>query len=194
MTFTLQLGIDERQRDTAARLYWEAFGSKLGRVMGPEAKALAYLNRVIRCDHAVAALQDGQLIGLAGFKSPLGGFADGGWHDMRAVYGTLGAVWRLALLMALTREVDNRRFLVDGICVAHPHRGQGVGAALLGGLCDVARARGYGAVRLEVVDTNLRARALYQRQGFRVTRRDEMGVLRHAFGFAATTTMICDLA
>ena len=102
MTFTLQLGIDERQRDTAARLYWEAFGSKLGRVMGPEAKALAYLNRVIRCDHAVAALQDGQLIGLAGFKSPLGGFADGGWHDMRAVYGTLGAVWRLALLMAVS--------------------------------------------------------------------------------------------
>lgn len=34
----------------AARLYWQAFGGKLGRVLGPDALALRFLDRVIRCD------------------------------------------------------------------------------------------------------------------------------------------------
>ena len=33
------------------------FGGKLGRVMGPEAKALAYLERVIQADHVIIALE-----------------------------------------------------------------------------------------------------------------------------------------
>lgn len=193
MTIALRLGLPEHHRDAAARIYWDAFGGKLGRVMGPRLRALTYLRRVMRADHVIIAEDTGRLVGLAGFKTPRGSFADGGWADLCAVYGRWGAVWRLALLAALTREVDNGRFLVDGICVARDHRGQGIGEALVEALCTEATRRGYAAIRLEVIDTNVRARTLYERLGFRVVKRDELGLLRHAFGFSSAATMVRDL-
>ncbi|GGW25996.1 molybdopterin-guanine dinucleotide biosynthesis protein MobC [Gemmobacter lanyuensis] len=194
MTLQIRLGLAPEHRPVAARIYWEAFGSKLGRVMGPEPRAMAYLARVMRSDHAITAVDGGELVGLAGFKTAKGAFAEGGWPDMRATYGLIGAGWRMALLAALSHEVDNQRFLVDGICVARDHRGRGIGRALVEMLCAEAEARGHDAIRLEVIDTNIRARALYERLGFRVIKHDRLGLLRHAFGFESAATMVCELA
>jgi ribosomal protein S18 acetylase RimI-like enzyme len=191
MAVTIFSGLYPHLRPQAARLYWEAFGGKLGRVLGPDAKALVFFERVIRTDLCLAALDErGALIGIAGYKTPAGSFAGGGWSDLIAVYGPIGGRWRGGLLWLLNREVDNDRFLVDGICVARQHRGKGVGSLLLAALYDEATARGYRSIRLDVIDANWRARALYERQGFMATRTEQLGVLRHLFGFAASTTMV----
>lgn len=187
----VQRGLPEALRGDAARLYWAAFGAKLGPVLGPESRALRFFGRVIRADHAFAALDDqGALIGLAGFKTPEGSFAGGSGADLTAVYGTIGAAWRGMLLWALNREVDNERFLLDGICVAETARGQGVGSALIDRICAEGHRRGYKAVRLDVIDSNARARALYERLGFVPVHTERLGILRFIFGFSAATTMI----
>jgi len=184
-------GLHGHLRPQAARIYWEAFGGKLGRVLGPDDRAITFFERVIRTDHCLAALDDaGELIGIAGFKTPSGSFAGGGWGDLVAVYGPWGGRWRGCLLRCLGREVDNDRFLVDGICVSRRHRGKGVGSLLLAALYDEAVQRGYRSIRLDVIDANWRARALYERQGFLATRTERMGPFRHLFGFAAATTMV----
>lgn len=191
MGVTIYSGLHDHLRPQAARLYWEAFGGKLGRVLGPDDRAIAFFERVIRTDHCLAALDDqGDLIGLAGFKTPSGAFAGGSWADLIAVYGPLGGRWRGFVLRSLNREVDNDRFLVDGICVARGHRGQGIGTLLLAALYDEAEQRGYRSIRLDVIDANWRARALYERQGFLATRTESLGLLKHVFGFAAATTMV----
>ena len=191
MSIQIHHGLPDRLRDDAARLYWQAFGAKLGRVLGPEPLAYALLGRVMRADHAIVALsQDGALIGLVGFKSPGGAFAGGELADLRSVYGTFGAVWRAGLLWLLERDLDNDRFLMDGICVADTARGQGVGTALLDAICAEGRSRGYPSVRLDVIDVNPRARALYERQGFVATHTSQIGLLRWVFGFSAATTMV----
>ena len=69
-------------------------------------------------------------------------------------------------------------------------RGQGIGSALMQAICDEGRARGYLAVRLDVIDTNWRAKALYARLGFEVEKTESIGALRHVFGFSGTTTMV----
>lgn len=183
-------GLPEAYRAAAAALYWQAFGGKLGRVLGPDARAEAFLRRVIRADHALAVIENGRLIGLAGFKSPEGGFADGNWADLRAVYGLIGGLWRLAMMRAMTSDVDNHRFLVDGICVAPGARRRGIGRALVAGLLAEGTRRGYRAVRLEVVETNAAARTLYQRQGFAPVYRQDIGLMRHVFGYQAAITMV----
>jgi ribosomal protein S18 acetylase RimI-like enzyme len=176
----------------AARLYWEAFGGKLGRVLGPTDRALRFLDRIIRCDHALVAVEDGRLLGLVGFKTPGAAFADGRFADLWAVYG-MGALWRVAALRMLSRDIDNERFLLDGLCVAAEARGMGIGTALLAALGEDGRRRGYRALRLDVVDTNPRARALYERLGFRAIRTTHLGPLRLIFGFRTATTMVRDL-
>lgn len=191
MIVSLQIGVPSRLHSDAAALYWQAFGDKLGRVMGPDAKALQFLCRVIRPDHAIVALsQQGDLLGLAGFKTPQGSFAGGEPADLRAVYGRIGSAWRIPLLAQLSRDIDNARFLLDGLCVAQEARGQGIGTALLHEVEAEAVRRGYAQVRLDVVDTNVRAQALYQRLGFHVDHAQNIGALRHVFGFRSATVMV----
>lgn len=188
---TIAKGFPASQRSRAAALYWEAFGGKLGTVLGPEDRALRFIAETLRPDHCfTAADAQGRLLGIAGFKSPEGAFVGGSPDGMKAVYGRVGAAWRGAVLWMLSHEVDNHRFLVDGIAVTRDARGNGIGSALLAALCDEGRARGYDTIRLEVIDSNWRARALYERQGFMPLRTENMGLLRHVFGFASATTMV----
>ncbi|MDO8881483.1 MAG: GNAT family N-acetyltransferase [Pseudotabrizicola sp.] len=187
----VRLGLPDQLKPEAARLYWQAFGGKLGRVMGPEDRAHAFLLRVIRADHCICAVSDdGALLGIAGFKSPFGSFAGGELSDMQVVYGRVGAAWRSNLLRLLQSDIDNDRFLIDGICVAREQRGQGIGSSLVAALMREGVARGYPAIRLEVIDTNIRARALYERFGFAPWRSETLGPLRHVFGFSRSVTMV----
>ncbi len=191
LRYTLQLGLPDALRADAARLYWQAFGGKLGFVMGPEVRALAYLQQVIRPDHALIALSDdGRLLGLAGFKTPRASFAAGGPQELRATYGILGSLWRARLMQQLSQEIDNENFLLDGLCVAPEARGQGLGTALMAAIAAEARLRGYPAVRLDVVDSNWRALNLYQRLGYVERQRQNIGLLRFAFGFTFAITMV----
>jgi ribosomal protein S18 acetylase RimI-like enzyme len=114
--------------------------------------------------------------------------------DLRAVYGLAGSLWRGALLRMLNRDLDPGRFLIDGICVAPEVQGHGIGSLLIEALCREARARGYREVRLDVIDSNWRARALYERRGFEAVRTEAMGVLAAVFGFASATTMVRRIA
>lgn len=191
MNVTIIKGLPDTLRHDAAVIYWQAFGKKLGRVMGPKPKALAYLTAIIDPDHALIAQdQNGALLGLAGFKTAQGAFADGSLTEMRRVYGIAGATWRSAVMRLMQTEIDNERFLIDGICVAEGARGKGIGTALIAALCDEGRARGHSAIRLDVIDSNLRAKALYLRLGFRILKSDTIGPLRHIFGFSDATTMV----
>jgi len=194
MTLTLQHGLPGDQRRAAAELYWQAFGGKLGRVLGPDAAALTYLERVIREDHVFVALQNGRLVGLAGFKTAEGSFAGGTVDDLRAVYGWAGAMWRGTVLRLLGRDVDNARFLMDGICVTRNARGQGIGSRLVEAICAEARRRGFAEVRLDVIDTNWRAKALYERLGFAAAGEERIGALHHIFGFRSATIMVRRIA
>lgn len=186
--------IPEAHRHAVAALYWEAFGTKLGHVLGPRDRALRFIAAVMMRDHGICALSaDGKLLGVVGFKTVRGALVGGNFQDMRKVYGGFGAAWRVTLLAALERDVENKCFLMDGLFVAAEARGQGVGTALLDAICAEARKRGYRHVRLDVIDTNDRARALYVRYGFQPQRPRSIGWLRYVFGFRETTAMICTL-
>lgn len=188
-------GFPDSDRPRIAALYWEAFGAKLGRTMGPKPKALKFFEAVLHPPHALCARDaDGRLLGVAGFKTNQGALVGGTFGDMARVYGWIGAAWRVALLQALERDTENARFLMDGIFVAPAARGRGVGSQLLQAIADEAAARGYAEVRLDVIDTNDRARALYERRGFRAIRTHSTGLLHHVFGFRSATTMILQLA
>ncbi len=184
-------GIAPADRAQVAALYWEAFGAKLGRVMHPEHKALAFIEQVLDPSHAICAHDaDGTLLGVAGFKTFEGALVGGTFRDLAKHYGWIGATWRAVFLSLLERDTENKRFLMDGIFVGADARGQGVGSALLRAIIAEGRRRGFAEVRLDVIDTNPRARALYERMGFVAYDTQQLGPLRHLFGFSAATTMV----
>lgn len=188
---SIQYGLADHHRDDAAALFWDAFSGKLGKVMRPREKALTFLARVIDPDHAVSAVDpSGRLLGVAGFKTAKGAFVGGGLADLAQIYGWIGALWRGMLLALLERDVTPGQLLMDGIFVRADARGMGVGSALLDAVGAEAVRRGCASVRLDVIDTNPRARALYERKGFRPIQTTTMGPLRLIFGFSAATTLV----
>ena len=187
----ITLGFDHAERPRIAALYWEAFGEKLGRLLGPEDKALPYIAGSLSPDHAFCARNnEDDILGVAGFKSPDGALVSGQIAEMMPHYGVAGALWRMAALAALSSDVDNRRFLIDGLFVAEPFRGQGIGSRLLQSIAQEAADRGYDEIRLDVIDTNGRARALYERRGFEAVARNRTGLLSALFGFKSATVMV----
>ncbi|MBG6209137.1 ribosomal protein S18 acetylase RimI-like enzyme [Labrenzia sp. EL_126] len=188
--FTVQSGFPEDQRSIAASLFWSAFRGKLEKIMGPEPKALGFLENVLDPAYALSAVAtDGTLLGLAGYKTEEGSFAGGSLGDLCTVYGRFGGVWRGLLLNILERDTEPGLLLMDGIFVSERARGRGIGSALLKAIIQKAADEGLKRVRLDVIDTNDRARALYERMGFEAVSKEETGPFKHVFGFAAATRM-----
>jgi GNAT superfamily N-acetyltransferase len=190
MSFTITPGFHEDERSTAARLYWQAFGAKLGAVLGPEERARAFLERVLDPRFALVARDDaGRVLALAGVKTAGGALVGGEWRDLVAVYGWPGALWRAGLLATLERGLEPGVLQMDGIFVARHARGSGVGGQLLEAVARMAADGGQRVVRLDVIDSNPRARALYAREGFVPVSRSHTGPLRHVFGFRSALRM-----
>ncbi|WP_295534904.1 GNAT family N-acetyltransferase [uncultured Thioclava sp.] len=181
---TYHHGLRPDQRARAAGLYWQAFGGKLGRVMGPQPRALDFIERVIAPQFAIAACDPhGQVIGVIGFRTPHGSFVGGGLPDLRASYGRIGGLWRAGCLRFLAQDLEAGTVMVDGIAVSADLRGHGIGTELIETLSSYAQSQGYRALCLEVVEENLRARALYHRLGFMVTGQRHSAFTRFAFNF-----------
>ncbi|WP_371807761.1 GNAT family N-acetyltransferase [Ruegeria sp. HKCCD7559] len=190
MTVTISRGFADQERAQAAVLFWQAFAAKLGKVMGPDEKGLAFFEIALNPDFALVARDEaGRMLGLAGFKTRDGSFAGGNMSDLARVYGWFGATWRALVLSVLERELKPGVFQMDGIFVAAEARGKGVGTALLNAIKSEARNRDISEVQLDVIDTNPRARNLYEREGFQPRGQEKTGPLKYLFNFSSVTKM-----
>ncbi|MDF1727984.1 MAG: GNAT family N-acetyltransferase [Sulfitobacter sp.] len=194
MDVEISKGFTADERPEIATLYWAAFGQKLARVMGPEEKGIAFVTAQVQPDFALVARDTaGKVLGVAGFKTDKGAFVGGGIGDLAAIFGWLSLVWRAPLISLLERDLADDVLLMDGICVSPEARGMGVGTALLEAIKEEARARGKTTVRLDVISTNPRAKALYLRKGFTEAGDEYIGPLSHVFGFKSATRMLCQV-
>lgn len=190
MTVTVSKGFSEAERPQAAALFWQAFAAKLHKVMGPDEKGLAFFETALDPEFALVARDaEGRMLGLAGFKTNKGGLAGGSLSDLARVYGWFGALWRGVVLSVLERDLQPGVFQMDGIFVAAEARGQGIGTTLLSAIKAEAQRRGMAEVQLDVIDTNPRAQALYEREGFTPVGVEKTGPFRHLFGFSRATKM-----
>ncbi|PID37115.1 MAG: N-acetyltransferase [Rhodobacterales bacterium] len=190
-TFSIQNGLDPAHREPTARGYWRAFARKLRYPLGPEEKAVRFIEKVLDPTHAISAVADtGAFLGVAGFKTPQGALVGGGLRDLARVYGWGGALLRGPLAYLLERDCAEDTLLMDGIFVEPHARGRGVGKALLHAIEAHARTSGLHNIRLDVINTNPRARALYEREGFAESSVLSLGPLAPVFGFSSSTEMV----
>lgn len=186
---TILRGLPPEHEKAAAELFWESFGGKLGKLMGPDARGIGFFAATINPDRVIAAVDsEGVLLGIAAYKMHGQGFSAGGLRDLFRHYG-IGAFWRALPLAMLERDAPKDSLQMDGICVAAKARGRGVGSALLAELFSFAAKQGFAKITLDVIDTNPRARALYQRLGFQAVSIENTGPFRHLLGFRQATKM-----
>ncbi|MEU9847884.1 GNAT family N-acetyltransferase [Streptomyces sp. NPDC047985] len=182
-------GIPEGVEVRVAELYWDAFGRKLGPALDPPDSAREFIARHLHHDRGVTALLDGEVVGVAGYRLGERALTGGGARDVLATYGAVRGLPRLALLALFSRTPAAHELVMDGIAVNPAHRGHGIGSLLLKEIVALAADHGCRRVRLDVIDINPRARALYERHGFSAARTERTPYLRGLMGFSAVTTM-----
>lgn len=187
-------GVPEGAGERVAELYWEAFGGKLGAALGPADAGRRFIAGHLHTDRAVSVLSGGRLVGVAGYHLAGRGLVGGDAAAVRAAYGQVRGVWRVFLLALLERTPARGELLMDGIAVDPAERGRGIGGLLLREIEAVAAEQGCRRIRLDVVAENPRARALYERHGFRAVAVRRTPWLRDVLGFGAVTTMHKEVA
>ncbi|MEA5050169.1 MAG: GNAT family N-acetyltransferase [Oscillospiraceae bacterium] len=90
--------------------------------------------------------------------------------------------------VGLRRKLLHRAQL--GIGVLRPFWGRGIGTLLLGRICAAAGAAGCEQIELEVVDANMRAQRLYEKNGFSVYGRRPHGFRLDGGGYYDELLMI----
>jgi ribosomal protein S18 acetylase RimI-like enzyme len=189
----IRRGLPSGLEAQAAALYWEAFGAKLDKLMGPAARGIAFFEDTVNPQAIIAALDnEGGLLGIAAFRIGKKGFSFGGPSALFKHYGP-GALWRLVPLAMLERNAPGDTLQMDGICVDRAARGVGVGTALFDELFTLARQAGFTRITLDVIDSNPRAKALYERLGFRAVSEESTSFLRPLLGFRSATRMLLAL-
>ena len=192
-SITLHTRLPDGLETEAATLYWEAFGAKLGKLLGPGDKGRRFFAETINPDAVIAATDEaGNLLGIAAHKSGTNGFSTASTRDLFKHYG-IGALWRLVPLAMLERDAPTDTLQMDGVCVSKEARGKGVGSALFDALFTFARKQEFKHVTLDVIDTNPRARALYERLGFVAIGEETTGPLKPLLGFSSATKMVLAL-
>lgn len=192
---TIQHGFPEAFRERAALLYEEAFGPKMAVAVKDEAERLGLVRDCLQPAYCFAAMADEELVGLAGFHTGSDSFTGGiDFRDLLERRGLLKGVWASVIFSLYVRKPQPGELLMEGIAVSGDWRGKGVGGMLLEQMAAFGKAQGYGHVRLEVIDTNPRARQLYERFGFRAVRTENFPYLKNLLGFSASTTMHLPLA
>lgn len=183
------IGLPEQHRRQAAELVYSGFRTKLAPIMGAPDRVVAILEESLAADMALVALCEDQLVGLAGVGYNGRGFMNLHLSGFVRRLGWLHGLPGYVLAWNYARPAPAGKLALECLVVADSMRGQGIGTQLLDTVFDLARTEQLDSVQLDVVDTNPRARTLYERAGFTPIRTRSYPFCRRLLGLSAVTTM-----
>ena len=153
-------------RASAITLYFNALREKLEPILGSDDRAKEALGSHLATSKCIVAICDQKLAGILGFQDDSGGFINPTLKSMVKLYGIFGGLFRMSSLAMLHHRTAADELYVDGVAVADEMRGRGIGSQLFYRVERIAAQKSVRKISLEVIDTNQRARALYERLGF----------------------------
>lgn len=184
--------IPENQRQRAGEIYYEAFRRKLQPLVGKPESTRRVLASGFALEMAIGALSEGNLLGLAGLHTHKGLFSSVLLQDCLAQLSLVRGLcaWAVLNLFGAGAKCPPGHLRIAAIAVDEKARGQGLGSRLLETVFDKACREGFKAVRLEVVDTNLRAKKLYENLGFGIVETRHYPITNGWLGFSKEYVMV----
>ena len=177
-----------------AELYEEAFGSKFCRAIPDKTNRILMLSKSFQPEYSFVAYRDGSIVGLSGFNVTTGSLTGGiGVKGLVKSLGFFRGLWACAVFSLFERKPEKGELVMDGIAVISECRGQGIGSLLLDKIIKYAKTSGFESVRLDVIDSNPRAKKLYESKGFVAVKTERFPYLKWLVGFSGSTTMKLDL-
>lgn len=191
MNIQIQKGWCIENSRSAARLYEEAFGAKFVSAIPDRLKRIDILSKSFVPEFSFAAICGNAIIGIAGFQESAGSLTGGmGAKKLIQELGFFRGLWACLIFSLFERKPKAGELVMDGIAVDSAFRGQGIGSELLEKIIHYAAEMGFDTVRLDVIDSNPRARKLYESKGFVAVNSESFPYLKWLIGFSGSTTMV----
>ncbi|MNW44917.1 Acetyltransferase (GNAT) family protein [compost metagenome] len=181
--------IKEEQKHEVAKLYFQAFLKKfiyLWVLTCNEEKATIVLRRSIQYEKGLYAINNNKLVGFVGLEKGDGYFAPLTFSSFSEAFGFIGATWRFTaygIYRLFHGGMKKDVVHIDPIVVSSEARGLGIGTKLLDAVFEYSKRLNKNRVVLEVVDTNPKAKKLYERMGFQVVNEENISFLTQRAGF-----------
>ncbi len=186
----IKMGLKDEYIRTAAEIYTEAFYGKYSKFVKDKEKIIRILESDMVNEYAICAYNNDKLIGLAGVHHKGKTLVELRYRTFLKVFGFAGLFVYPLLKIFYNRKPKKNELLMDGLAVSPDMRGKGAGTKLLNGVFDFARKHGYTSIRLDVIDTNPRAKSLYERMGFETVKIRNYPYLKNITGFTKVLTMV----
>lgn len=176
--------LDDEQKAEVAEILYESFKAKMIHVWyhnREKEETIRLLREALNFDYGIYALLDGKVVGFLGADYGRGRrFFKFSTKSLIKTYGMFGGLYRKILYCTesvfVDSSVNSRSSRIFPIGVSSEARGQGVGSKLLSAFYQESEERGAEYALLEVIDSNPRAKRLYEKEGFYTT-----GYLRTSF-------------
>lgn len=148
----------------------------------------------LNTDRIMLAVSNKSILGIAGLHYDKRNFTDTKYVTLRKHYNPVKSFIMYWMLRIMTPKLQKDTVRVDSLAVDKSCRGEGIGTKLIEGVIEFARQNGYGQVLLEVVDTNPKAKALYERMGFKVKKKVNFYFFTRRAGFSSEFIMVYKIA
>ena len=154
-------------RASAVELFLDSLGEKIIPAMGKRGRAEALLAKALNGQACFLAVEGSRLLGMIGLNTSQSLFVQAGLTDFVRNAGFFRSLWTLPILGAMEHASAADELYIEMIAVSPETRGKGVGRALMQEAEQRCRKLGKNRLTLQVVDTNPRAKKLYEEMGFR---------------------------
>ena len=173
-----------------ADIYLQAFNRKITCLIKPRQVAKEIIIKSLNYDMSLQAFdRDNKLVGFLGYQTSEREFISYKYYNFRKYFNPINAFLKWIILKMFMPKLAGTVIRIDSVAVEDDYRGQGIGTALIEKFLDFVKINNYKKTLLEVVDTNPRAKKLYERFGFYTKKRINYYFLARKAGFSAEDIM-----
>ena len=181
--------INKNQRIRAIEILYYAFEQKIRALIKSKEKALAIYNKSLKNDQVFYALLDGNVVGLIGLQYKNRTFLEFKYRDLRKYFNPLQSYFIYKIYKLTSPKIKDDVLRIDSIAVDKSFRSLGIGTQLINKVFEFAKNKGFKKVILEVINTNPKAKGLYERIGFKEKKIVRYYFLTRSAGFSSEYIM-----
>jgi ribosomal protein S18 acetylase RimI-like enzyme len=181
--------VNDKQFGQALEIYYNSFEQKIRPLLQPKEKAIRLSSHAINPNRIYYALKNGKAVGIIGLQYDDLDFLSYRFDFIRKYYSFFKSIYLYFILNIMKTKLDAYTIRIDSVAVDDQYRGQGIGKILINKVVEIAKNRGFKEIILEVVNTNPRAKKLYEKMGFKEKKHIKFYFLTRAFGFSSAYVM-----
>ena len=181
--------INKNQRIRAIEIFYDAFEQKIRALIKSKEKAIAIYNKSLKNDQVFYALLDGNVVGLIGLQYGNKTFLEFKYGDLRKYFNPLKSYFIHRIYKLTSPKIKDDVLRIDSIAVDKSFRSLGIGTQLINKVFEFAKNKGFKEIILEVINTNPKAKTLYERIGFKEKKIVRYYFLSRSAGFSSEYLM-----